>query len=1201
MGWLDRLLAKIRPETEREPAPSARPDARAVSASDASEPAFTPFSEETEPSSTSNRVARLPANEGAFAPTESLRVARSESPGGGAAVALASQLEPDPSIVPTLTDLAVGDLVADMYRVKRLLAHGERFSVYLADHVPWDTSVVIKVPRSELLADPSAARMLVQDAARWSELGLHPHIAYCFYTHTINQMPFVLLEYLEGGSLRPWITSGRTANLSIGVNLAIQICHGLEWAHEQSVWHGALSPENVLLTAEGVARITDFWGDSRALLGGRSGSASTQPATKRAERLLDAYVAPEQWVDGGDIDAQSDIFALGVCLYEIFCGRRPYEIARGPRRQPPEPRGVQGDTRLPDALATLLKRCVEWDPDRRPASVGEICAALCDVHRELFGKPSPFAQLPHDSCNAAGWNNQAVAAALQGRNAEAQAGWERALSLDAQHIESLYNYWVFRWRHSEVTDEAVLRQLEHVAASCAYDWRAPYLQALVHLERGDATAALPLLDRTLPIAPPLAEVEATVATARTRAEATPNRARVSNVHRAFVSDLAMSADGRWVVSSGDDSSIRVVDTMTGRPLRTLEGHTRRVASVSMSADSSVILSGGDDLTLRLWEVKNGRCIKILPLQGAVWGVALSADGTHALTAACASDKGIDDIWLQVWDLQKDRCLGKLQGHNRAAKVIAMSGDARRAISGSDDHTIRLWDINSLTCRLVLPAHDHHVSAVAMSDDGHLAVSGSWDRSVRLWDANTGRCLQTFVGHEGIVTSVCLSADGRLVLSGGWDNTVRVWDAATGRCLSTLTGHTSMVTAVRLNADRTIAVSASWDKTIRFWPLPSIGTAVRPLRLSTRAVYRSAPSIQLQPSELLDEADVAVKDRRWGDALARVRQVQQIGDARTEGRATRLWRQLSRVCQRVELRSAASVTTIGTPAATAAVRLNTDARWVITAGRSDALHVWDLDLERCSRTLAGHTDRVWDVCLSTDDMTAISASADRTIRLWDLGNGKCIRVLNGHQSVVSCVALREDQEVAISGSYDHTVRVWDLVSGDCVRALLGHTRQITAVCLSNDGRCAVSASFDHTARVWDPTNGTALHVLSGHTDALLAVIISSGGALVLTGSRDHTARLWETGSGRCVHVFEGHTAPVSAVLLTPDERWAFSASHDRTVRVWNVRTGECAHVLTDASEALSALALSRDGGSLLAATDRPALQTWDLFWNLEAPE
>src|SRR5262249_34048723 len=163
----------------------------------------------------------------------------------------------------------------------------------------------------------------------------------------INQVPFVVLEHLEGGSLRPWIASGRTANLPIGINLAIQICHGLEWAHEQGVWHGALSPENVLLTLEGVARITDFWSESRALLNGRS-PPGTAPPAKRTDRLLDAYVAPEQWVDSDDIDAQSDIFALGVCLYEIFCGRRPYEIARGPRRQPPEPRGTQNDQKLPD-------------------------------------------------------------------------------------------------------------------------------------------------------------------------------------------------------------------------------------------------------------------------------------------------------------------------------------------------------------------------------------------------------------------------------------------------------------------------------------------------------------------------------------------------------------------------------------------------------------------------------------------------------------------------------------------------------------------------------------------------------------------------------------------------------------------------------------------------------------------------------------
>lgn len=1192
MGWLDRLISRLKPGRPGDD-DAADPGSELSSATDST---ATLLLEEMEPSPDVTAVARL-ADE---TPGDVVNVLRGDS-GGSAAIALAPQLDLDPSAVPSANDYAPGDVIADMYRVKRLLTHGERFSVYLADHLPWDTAVVIKIPRPELLAQPATARALIQDVARWSELGLHPHIAYCFYAHVINQVPLVILEYLDGGSLRPWISSGRTANLNIGVNLGIQLCHGLEWAHEHGIWHGTLSPENVLLTTEGVARITDFWNESRPPLAGRSAAPGAAPTAKRADRLLDAYVAPEQWVDSDDLDAQSDIFALGVLLYEIFCGRRPYEIARGPRRQPPEPRSAQGDARLPDGLAALLKRCVEWDPDRRPVTVGEICAALCDLHRELFDKPSPFAQLPHDSCGAAGWNNQAVAAALHGRKAEARTAWERALSLDAQHLESLYNYWVFRWRQAEVTDETVLRQLEHVAASCAYDWRAHYLQALVHLERGDATAALPLLDRALPLAPPSPEVEATVATARTRAESTPTRARVCSVHRAFVSDLVMSEDGRWVVSAGDDSTIRVVDTASGRALRTLEGHTRRVSSVSMSADGSVILSGGDDLTLRFWEVKNGRCVKILPIQGSVWAVALSGDGTHALTAACASDKGIDDIWLQFWDLQKDRCLGRLIGHNRAAKVIALSGDGRRAVSGSDDHTIRLWDINSLTCRQVIPAHDHHVSAVALSVDGHLAVSGSWDRSVRLWDTSNGRCLQTFLGHEGIVTSVCLSSDGRLVLSGGWDNTVRVWDAQTGRCISTLTGHTSMVTAVRLSGDRSIAVSASWDKSIRFWPLPALDGVERPLRLSTRAAYRSAPSIQLQPSELLDEADVAVKDRRWGDALARVRQVQQIGDTRTEGRATRLWRQLSRVCQRVELRSASSASLIATSASVAAARLNTDARWVITAGRSDALHIWDLDLERCSRTLAGHTDRVWDVCLSTDDLTAISASADRTVRVWDLGNGKCIRVLNGHQSVVSGVALSDDQEVAISGSYDHTVRVWDLVGGDCLRVLLGHTRQVTAVCISHDGGCAVSASFDHTARVWDLNSGAARHVLTGHTEPLLAVTISSGGALVLTGARDNTARLWETGSGRCVHVFEGHSAPVSAVLLTPDERWAFSASYDRSVRVWNVRTGECAHVFPDAADALTALALSRDGGSLLAATDRPALQTWDMFWNLEAPE
>lgn len=84
------------------------------------------------------------------------------------------------------------------------------------------------------------------------------------------------------------------------------------------------------------------------------------------------------WMNG------TDIFAFGVCLYEMLCGRRPYEIAVGSRQEPPEPSRLRRDATLPERLCTLLKRCVDWDRARRPGSMKEVRQELCTIREELF-------------------------------------------------------------------------------------------------------------------------------------------------------------------------------------------------------------------------------------------------------------------------------------------------------------------------------------------------------------------------------------------------------------------------------------------------------------------------------------------------------------------------------------------------------------------------------------------------------------------------------------------------------------------------------------------------------------------------------------------------------------------------------------------------------------------------------------------------
>src|SRR6185503_17829638 len=136
--------------------------------------------------------------------------------------------------------------------------------------------------------------------------------------------------------------------------------------------HRDIKPENILLTKEGILKITDFGIVRKALAGMESAeSVSTRPKTLAAGMTMaaigtDDYMAPEQWGQGQAIDLRVDIFAFGVCLYEMLCGRRPYLTNTvGLQQEAPEPPTLRGDNRLPTRLCGLMKRCVDWDRERR--------------------------------------------------------------------------------------------------------------------------------------------------------------------------------------------------------------------------------------------------------------------------------------------------------------------------------------------------------------------------------------------------------------------------------------------------------------------------------------------------------------------------------------------------------------------------------------------------------------------------------------------------------------------------------------------------------------------------------------------------------------------------------------------------------------------------------------------------------------------
>jgi hypothetical protein len=284
-------------------------------------------------------------------------------------------------------------------------------------------------------------------------------------------------------------------------------------------------------------------------------------------------------------------------------------------------------------------------------------------------------------------------------------------------------------------------------------------------------------------------------------------------HTRPVNSAALSADGRYAVSGGDDDDLRLWDVATGKTLRLLKGHTNMVWSVAFSPEGKHILSGGDDQTIRLWNVEDGKEIRrFTGHTDNVNRVTFSPDGRFVLS-------GSDDMTVRLWDTATGKELRRCEGHQKGVFGVAFSQDGSKIVSGAHDRTLGVWTAATGREIRTIEGHDGGVASVAVLADGKQALSGSLDKTIRLWDLQNARELRRFTGHTGAVLSVAVSPDGKRLLSGSQDKTIRLWDVDTGKEVYRLEGHTGEVNSVVFSADGRLCLSASTDETVRLWRLP----------------------------------------------------------------------------------------------------------------------------------------------------------------------------------------------------------------------------------------------------------------------------------------------------------------------------------------------------------------------------------------------
>jgi WD40 repeat protein/serine/threonine protein kinase len=884
-----------------------------------------------------------------------------------------------------------------------------------------------------------------------------------------------------------------------------QVADALEYANRQGVLHRDIKPANLLVDPKGNVWVTDF---------GLAKATDTLDVTDAGDLLGTVrYMAPERFE--GKCDARSDVYALGLTLYELLALRPAFEEAdrraliRQVMNQEPRPLG-RSLPHLPRDLETIVVKAIARDAaGRYPTAM----ALADDLRRFLDDKPIHARRL--------GAAEQAWRWARRNPTVAGSLGAVAAALLAVAALALLY-------AHRQARDAARIRELAGETTKASRKAEEQARRAVSALGQSNLRLAALNYERGQD-----ACEKGEIGLGLLRLVAAWRSAGAAGDAAAGWSYAARANLAAWQRHQPE--------------LQAVFSHAGSVYSVAFSPDQKTVLTGCSDNTARLWDVATGRPLgQPLAHQGPVAAAAFSPDGKTVLT-------GCSDNTARLWDAVTGRSLGQALMHEGPVQAVAFSPDGKTVLTGSSDSTARFWDAATGQWIGQTLTHQGWVSAVAFSPDGKTVLTGGADNTARFWDAATGRPLDLTLMHQGRVRAVAFSPDGQSVLTGSEDQTAQHWDAATGQPIGPALRHQSFVTAVGFSPDGKTVVTASLDRTARFWDAATgrpLGPTLRHEGPVWAMALGSDGKTVLTGGSNAARVWNAAADSSFGRVLTHqggVRAVAFSPDGKTvltggEENMARLW-------DAATGRPRGQTLTHQRPVS--ALAFSPDGKTILTASVDHTARLWDAAMGQPLGQPLTHQHPVYAAAFSPDGKTVLTGSADTTARFWDAATGRTRGRTLTHQGSVWALAFSPDGKTILTAGQNDSARFWDAATGQPLGETQTHQGWVFAVAFSPSGKTVITGNWDHTARLWDAATGRPAGPCLTHRSPVRGVAFSPDGKTVLTGSRDHSARLWDAATGQPLGPPLTHQGPVEAVAFSPDGETVLTGSMDRTARLWDV--------------------------------------------------
>jgi eukaryotic-like serine/threonine-protein kinase len=987
----------------------------------------------------------------------------------------------------------------------------------------------------------------------------HPNIAHVYDGGaTESGRPYFVMELVRGMPITKYCDAA-TLSTAQRLELFRQVCQAVQHAHQKGVIHRDLKPSNILVSEQDgrpLPKVIDF-GVAKAVEGRLTDK--TLFTSFRQMIGTPTYMSPEQAALGGfDIDTRSDIYSLGVLLYELLTGSTPFdtqellrqgyeEVLRAIRDVDPPKPSTRLNTLEQNALVTaaqrrqtnppklvhllrgdldwIVMRCLEKDRARRYDTANGLAL---DIERYLHNEPV-LARPPsalYRWQKFARRNKEAVAAAavvaLALTLGAAISGWQwrkavRAREGEAQQREQAdARAKAAAAAKEEANHQRMVAQENLYAADMSLAQRA--------LEEGNLGRAQSLLEGHRPRAggPDFRGFEW-----RYLLEASQSQS-VSTLrgHASEVWSVAFSPDGKTLATASWDHTVKLWDLATKRLLTTLTNHGDTVNSVAFSPDGRTLATASSDHWVRLFDP-----------------ITYTVRSRYNVTSAYAVvSSPMDSNWIVAsggsWidshgDAQviNDATGREVRRFPKVGNRLAISRDGRRLATGGDQQNIAVWDLQTgaILRRIISPTlnKNNNVLAVTFSADGGLLASSDFAGRVQVWDLAIGQLVCTPIGHGGRVFDLAFAPgpDENLLAVASSDATIRLWTvdarARSARPVRTLRGHTREVSSLAFSSDGTLLTSGGRDGIAMIWNLgPSPGNNVLTNAYMSHTTCRPVLSLDGKSlTAMTSEQSVGVWDLATGELLS---------DFQGESFA---------------------------------LAVSSNAQFVVTLSTNLSLQTWNVARHRLRKAVPlsdlthvsparNDSEGVFCATLSADGKTLVTGQQNGTIVQWDALTGARLATLRYHRRAVRMMAFSSDGRRLLTAGRDKTSKLLDLVTHQELFNL-PHPLLVFAAAFSPDEKTLVTGSID--AALWDAASGQEIAPLKAHKEGVFWVAFSPSGKPLATASDDRTVKLWNIATRREVATIP-HEKPVLYAGFTPDGRTLVTGTLGGPIYLWRGSDG-----------------------------------------------